>query len=165
MRSGLSVAELGEFGLIAALRRRARSSSARSQWLRGIGDDAALLRPRAGCDLVITTAARVEAAPFRWSTTDARSLGRKALAVRLSDVAAMGAAPLGFLLTWGLPAHAEPQQLEGLVAGMLAEARAARCPLVGGDTVAAAQWFLSLTVLGQLARGKALLRSGARAGD
>jgi len=102
---------------------------------------------------------------FRWRTTDAASLGRKALAVNLSDVAAMGARPLGCLLAWGLPADARPEAIEGVLGGLLAQARAAGCPLVGGDTVRAPVWMLTLTAFGEVPRGRALLRSGARAGD
>jgi thiamine-monophosphate kinase len=163
---GLSLQELGELGLIRALRRRVeRSGVDRSCWLRSIGDDAAVLRPRAGRDLVASTDALVEDVHFRWSTTDARSLGHKSLAVSLSDLAAMGAQPLGFLLTWALPASASARQLDGVMAGLLAEAAAASCPLVGGDTVAARHWQLSIAAFGDVARGRALLRSGARPGD
>ncbi len=153
---------LGEFGLIERLRRGAGEPRG---WQRGIGDDAAVLRPRAGCDLVTTVDALVEDVHFRWSTTDARSLGHKALAVNLSDIAAMGARPRGFLLSLCLPADAKAEQLRGLARGLFAEARAASCPLVGGDTTAGPVWTLSITALGEVRRGGALLRSGARPGD
>jgi thiamine-monophosphate kinase len=162
--AGLDLGQLGELGLIEAVRRRARGARA-AGWLEGIGDDAAVLRPRAGCDLVATSDALVEDVHFRWRTTDAVSLGRKALAVNLSDLGAMGARPLGFLLAWGLPESARPDALDGVLAGLLAQARAARCPLVGGDTVRAPVWMLTITALGEVPRGRALLRSAARPGD
>ncbi len=154
----------GEFGLIAAIR-RAAGAPGRAGWRLGIGDDAAILRVPAQRELVATVDALVENVHFRWSTTDARSLGHKTLAVSLSDLAAMGARPVGCLLVLGLPRGGAGARLEGFCAGLLRLARAARCPLVGGDTVAAPVWTLSLTAFGTVARGRALLRSGARSGD
>ena len=100
---------LGEFGLIEAIRRRAAARDPRgsSVWRVGIGDDAAVLTPKRGEEIVVTADALVEDVHFRWKTTDARSLGHKALAVNLSDVGAMGARPLGFLLTLALPADTD----------------------------------------------------------
>ncbi len=155
--------ELGEFGLIEAIRRRARVD--RRVWRLGIGDDAAVLRARPREELVWTTDALVEDVHFRWRTTDARSLGEKSLAVNLSDVGAMGAKPLGCLLTLGVPEDVEPARLEGFLAGLLRLARASHCPLVGGDTVRAPLWLVGISVVGAVASGRALLRSGARAGD
>jgi thiamine-monophosphate kinase len=159
----LDLRELGEFGLIEAIRRRTRGE--RGSWVHGIGDDAAVLRPRVGCDVVLTTDALIEDVHFRWRTTDALSLGQKALAASLSDLGAMGAEPVGCLLTLGLPAAASGERLDAFLRGLLRRARAAKCPLVGGDTVRARAWTVSVTAVGQLPRGTALLRSGARAGD
>ncbi len=154
---------LGEFGLIEAIRRRARVD--RRVWQLGIGDDAAILRPRPRDSLVLTTDALVEDVHFRWRTTDARALGEKSLAVNLSDVGAMGAVPLGCLLTLGVPSGVEPARLEGFLDGLLRSARASHCPLVGGDTVRSPLWLINVCVVGSVARGRALLRSGARPGD
>ena len=159
----IDLAELGEFGLIGAIRRRA--GAGRRPWLLAIGDDAALLRPRADTDLAWTADALIENVHFRWSTTDARSLGHKTLAVNLSDLGAMGSRPLGFLLALGLPPDAAPEALEGFVAGLLAEARSADCPLVGGDTVKASVWTVCVSAVGEVPRGRALRRGGARSGD
>ncbi|MEE9281353.1 MAG: thiamine-phosphate kinase [Myxococcota bacterium] len=163
MASGIDLEALGEFGLIGTLRRRAREPG--GAWIRAIGDDAAVLRPPRGKDLVWTVDALVEDVHFRWDTTDARSLGHKALAVNLSDLNAMGADPLGFLLTLAVPGGTEPARLDGFLRGLLAEARTHGCPLVGGDTVSAPLWSLSLSAVGSVPRGRALRRGGARAGD
>ena len=163
MAGGIDLGALGELGLIETLRRRARQPG--GAWLRGIGDDAAVLRPPAGADLVWTADALVEDVHFRWRTTDARSLGHKALAVNLSDLNAMGAKPLGFLLTLGLPAATDPAALDAFLRGLLATARSAGCPLVGGDTVSAPLWSLSISAVGSVPRGAALCRGGARVGD
>jgi thiamine-monophosphate kinase len=159
----VDIARLGELGFIAALRRRA--GRAGGAWLESIGDDAALLRPRRGRDLVVTADALVEGVHFRWSTTAAHALGRKALLANLSDLGAMGARPLGCLLVLALPREARPAQLAGFVGGLLAQARASACPLVGGDTVESALWCISITALGEVARGRALRRAGGRPGD
>ncbi len=163
MASGIDLGALGELGLIETLRRRAREPG--GAWLRGIGDDAAVLRPPAGADLVWTADALVEDVHFRWRTTDARSLGHKALVVNLSDLNAMGAKPLGFLLTLGLPLTADSAALDAFLRGLLATARSSRCPLVGGDTVSAPLWSLSISAVGCVPRGAALRRDRARAGD
>ncbi len=154
---------LGEFGLIGAIRRRARFD--RRVWRLGIGDDAAVLRAHPREELVFATDALVEDVHFRWSTTDARSLGDKSLAVNLSDLGAMGARPLGCLLTLGLPEDVEPARLDGFVSGLLHRARTSHCPLVGGDTVRAPLWLLGVSVVGAVASGRALRRDAARAGD
>jgi thiamine-monophosphate kinase len=155
--------ELGEFGLIAALRRRVGKAGRR--WALAIGDDAALLRARPGFELALTVDALVEDVHFRWRTTPAPALGRKALRINLSDLGAMGARPLGFLLSLGVPAEVSPARLGGFFRGLLAEAREARCPLVGGDTARAPLWSLSITAIGEVPRGRALRRDGMRAGD
>ncbi len=153
----------GEFGLIAAVRRAV--GMVRGGWRVAIGDDGALLRVPAGSELVTTVDALVEGVHFRFRTTDARSLGRKALAVNLSDLGAMGARPVGCLLALGVPRDAPQDRVDGFFAGLLAATRAARCPLVGGDTVASPVFWISLTAFGLVPRGRALLRSGARPGD
>jgi len=154
---------LGEFGLIEAIRRRARVD--RRVWQLGIGDDAAVLRARPRESLVFTTDALVEDVHFRWRTTEPRWLGEKALAVNLSDVGAMGATPLGCLLTLGVPEGVEPAHLEGFLDGLLRATRDSHCPLVGGDTVRAPLWLINICVVGGVARQRVLLRSGASAGD
>lgn len=148
--------------MIEALRRRARASP---RWRAGIGDDAAVLRARAGRELVLTADALIEDVHFRWRTTSAAALARKALMVNLSDLSAMGAEPLGFLLTLGLPARTRAARLDGFVTALLRAAADTGCPLVGGDTVRAPVWTLSVTAVGELPSGTALRRSGARPGQ
>jgi thiamine-monophosphate kinase len=134
----------------------------RADVLLGIGDDAALLRVPAGEDLVLTTDALIEGVHFL-PGAPARSLGHRALAVNLSDIAAMGADPSWALLSLNLPA-AEESWLEAFAAGFGALARAHGVSLVGGNI---SRGPLSITVLqaGLLPSGQALRRDGARAGD
>lgn len=158
--------ELGEFGLIEAIRRRAaRDRRGASGWHVAIGDDAAAFVPKRGEELVATTDALVEDVHFRWRTTDPRSLGHKALAVNLSDVGAMGARPVGFLLTLGFPPRIAAARLDGFFRGLLKLARASRCPLVGGDIVRSPAFTATVTAFGAVPAGRLLLRRGARAGE
>jgi len=156
--------DLGERGLISRIERAAAKVSGRSVVL-GIGDDAALLRSRAGDDLVVSTDACVENVHFRFANESPRSIGRRALVANLSDLAAMGARPTGFVLALGAPGDVPVKVVDGLVAGLLHEAARHGCPLVGGNCSQAGEVSLAITALGAVRRGAALTRRGARAGD
>jgi thiamine-monophosphate kinase len=160
----VTLEELGETGAIARIARAARRGGAPGVRL-GIGDDAALLRPPPGEDLAVSTDALVEDVHFRWRSESPRHVGRRALAASLSDLAAMGARPLGCLLALAAPPGLPLARFDGLVAGLLHEARAHACPLVGGNLSRDRHTSLCLTVLGIVPRGRALTRRGARAGD
>ncbi len=157
--------ELGEFGLIDRIARAsARRGGARGVAL-GIGDDAALLRLRAGEQVAISTDACFEDVHFRLRQESPRTLGRRALAASLSDLAAMGARPLGCLLALAAPPELPVRTLDALVAGVLDEAARHACPLVGGNLSRARELSLTLSVIGAVASGRALRRGAARAGD
>ncbi len=136
----------------------------------GIGDDAALLRPSAGMELAVSTDLLLEGRHFR-AGADARKLGHKALAVNLSDMAAMGAAPRWATLALGLPA-ADEIWLKGFAGGFFALADRFGVELIGGDTTRAAApgpvpgpIVICITILGEVPSGLALFRAGARPGD
>ena len=148
---------MGEFDLIARYFKRPVQRAAL-----GVGDDCALLQPTPGMQLAVSSDMLVEGRHFL-STVDPRTLGHKALAVNLSDLAACGAKPLAFTLALALPA-ADPAWLAPFSEGLLALADAHGCELVGGDTTRG-PLNICITVFGELPRGQALLRSGARAGD
>ncbi|HEY0822574.1 MAG TPA: thiamine-phosphate kinase [Ramlibacter sp.] len=148
---------MGEFDLIA----RYFTRPARRNPL-GVGDDCALLRPAPGMQLAVSTDMLVEGRHFL-STVDPRSLGHKALAVNLSDLAACGAQPLAFTLSLALP-QVDEAWLAGFADGLFALADAHDCELVGGDTTRG-PLTINITVFGEVPAGQALLRSGARAGD
>jgi len=150
-------APLGEFELI----RRHFTRPVRRAAL-GVGDDCALLAPRPGMQLAVSTDLLVEGRHFL-STVAPRRLGHKALAVNLSDLAACGAQPLAFTLALSLP-RADDAFAAGLAEGLFALAQAHGIELVGGDTTAG-PLALCITVFGEVPAGAALLRSGARAGD
>ena len=131
----------------------------------GIGDDAALLRLRAGDDLAVSTDALVEDVHFRFASETPRAIGRRALAAALSDLAAMGARPLAVVAALAAPPTLPLAHAEGIVRGIVDGARRWDAPLVGGNVARAKQTSLTLTVLGAVRRGRALTRAGARPGD
>jgi thiamine-monophosphate kinase len=130
----------------------------------GAGDDAAVLRPAPGEDLVATVDAVVEGVHFdpRFTPED---VGWKALAVNLSDLAAMGARPLWALVALAIPAGTRPATVKRIARGLGACARAHRTAVVGGNVSRARELSLTVTALGAVPEGRAVLRSGARPGD
>jgi len=131
----------------------------------GLRDDAALLRPAAGADLVLTKDALVAGVHF-FADDPPAAIARKALRVNLSDLAAKGATPLGFLLALALPGDWSAPWLAAFAAGLGEDARTYACPLFGGDTVMTpGPLTISITALGQVERGRFAPRDGARPGD
>ena len=161
----MQLCNLGEFGLIDRIERAARRLGDARGVVIGIGDDAAVLRVPPREDVVVSTDALVEGVHFRWRTDPPRTLGRRALVAALSDLAAMGARPLGFLFALAAPPQLPVRTLDGLLAGLLQEAKAHGSPLVGGNVSRARHTSLTLTAVGAVVRGRALRRSGARPGD
>ncbi|HEY3786375.1 MAG TPA: thiamine-phosphate kinase [Steroidobacteraceae bacterium] len=151
---------LSEFGLIERYFRKCGAK--RADVRLGVGDDAALLQCAPNCELVAAIDTLVSGVHFP-TGSPAASIGHRALAVNLSDLAAMGARPAWALLALTLPATDE-LWLEEFAAGFAALARAHDVALVGGDTTSGA---LSVTVqlLGHVPKAAALLRSGGHAGD
>ena len=152
---------MGEFDLIERFfKRPARQATV------GIGDDCAILQPRPGTQLAISSDMLVEGRHFL-STVNPRHLGHKALAVNLSDLAACGAKPLAFTLALALP-RADEAWLGPFSEGLFALADPHGCELVGGDTTQG-PLNICITVFGEVpvvsGRSQALLRSGAQAGD
>jgi thiamine-monophosphate kinase len=152
----------GEFELIA-LFTRALPRAGRGIVV-GPGDDAAVLRPPPGEDLVATVDAVVAGVHFDDRSAPA-DVGWKALAVNLSDLAAMGARPLAALVALGLPREIGTATLRGLARGLGACARRHRIAVVGGNVTRAPSLSVTVTALGAVPEGRAVLRAGARAGD
>jgi thiamine-monophosphate kinase len=152
----------GEFEIIARFT-RALPLAGRGI-LVGPGDDAAVLRPVPGEDLVATVDAVVSGVHFdrRFAPAD---VGWKALAVNLSDLAAMGARPVAALVALALPRGTAAAELRGLARGLGACARAYGIPVIGGNVTRAGAISVTITALGAVPEGRAVLRSGARAGD
>jgi thiamine-monophosphate kinase len=151
-----------EFELIDAFVRLAPRSG--EGVVLGVGDDAAVLRPPAGEELVVTVDAVVEGVHFdrRFAPED---VGWKALAVNLSDLAAMGARPLWALCALATPRGVAPARLAAVGRGLAACARAYGAALVGGNVTRARDLSLTVTLIGAVRRGRTLTRGGARPGD
>ncbi|CAB3676490.1 Thiamine-monophosphate kinase [Achromobacter mucicolens] len=148
-----------EFDLIARYFTRAAPAG-----LLGVGDDCALFPVPPGEQVATSTDLLLEGRHF-FPDVDPKSLGHKALAVNLSDLAAMGARPIGCVLGLALPRLDEPW-LAAFAEGFHALAAAHGCPLVGGDTTRSAHDLaISVTVFGAVPPGQALRRDGARSGD
>ena len=163
------VREIGEFNLISRLRDALPSAAITGTGVTlGIGDDAAIWRPPDGSSVVISTDSLVERIHFRldagWS--DWPGLGHKALAVNLSDLAAMGATPALATVSLGLRGDEEVSDLEAAYRSLGELAARTGCVIAGGDVVAspgAVLWHV--TVLGVAPDGRTLTRAGARPGD
>jgi thiamine-monophosphate kinase len=153
---------MGEFELIALFTRGFRRGG--EGVVLGIGDDAAVLRPPARELLATTVDAVVEGVHFT-ASTPAEAVGWKALAVNLSDLAAMGARPLWALVALACPRATQPARLAGIGAGLAACARRHGIAVVGGNVTAAADLSLTVTVVGAVQQRRILARAGARAGD
>lgn len=159
-----------ELELLRHLRSRA-SRSASSRLTLGIGDDCALLRPRPGEELAVTTDLSIEGRHFRLDWHPPASVGHRALARGLSDLAAMGARPIAAFLSLGLPVELtrasgrSPAWIEGFLDGLFALAESHKVPLAGGDLSESHVPLADIVLVGAVPRGRALLRSSARPGD
>ncbi len=167
----MKVSELGEFGLIDLLaemvsRAQSKSAAAYRKLVIGIGDDAAAWKGAPGT-LLATTDSLFQDEHFRLSTTPWYELGWKALAVNLSDIAAMGGVPEYALVSLGLPSDTGVDDVKALYQGMLDLAGRFEVAIVGGDTCRASLVSITVTVLGSAAGrdGRMLTRSAARPGD
>jgi len=131
----------------------------------GIGDDCAVLRPRRGKELVVTTDLSLENVHFRRDWHPPQSVGHRCLARGLSDLAAMGARPEAAFLSLALPSELTGKWMDGFFDGFMALAKRFRVPLAGGDMAKSPTVVADIVLLGSVPRGRALLRSRARAGD
>lgn len=161
----------GELAIIRHIRSRAGSSGAAGVAL-GIGDDCALIRPRRGEELAVTTDLTIAGTHFRLDWHTPESVGHRALARGLSDLAAMGARPVAAFLSLGLPREfANPKGrwsaswVARFLDGLLALARTQKTPLAGGDLSETPVPLADIVLMGSVPAGKAMLRSGARPGD
>lgn len=154
---------MGEFDYINWLRKRTPPAA---HVRVGPGDDAAVLDLPPGASLVVTTDMLLEGSCFRLAEAGPRLVGRKAIAVNLSDIAAMAARPIAAVVAGGLPREGGRCLAEELYLGMREIADAFACPIVGGDTNS---WegplVLSVTLLGLATERGAVRRNGAKAGD
>ena len=153
---------LGERGLIARISRRLPTE--RSVEL-GAGDDAAVVRPPRGQRLLFASDMLVDGVHFLSDRMPARGIGWKALAVNVSDIAAMGGLPRWAVVSIGLPKSTPVRFVDGLYAGLNACARAFGMSIVGGDTSRATNLVIDVAILGTVEPRRAIRRSGVRTGD
>jgi thiamine-monophosphate kinase len=158
---------MSELELIQRIRAEAQKRGQASGLLRGIGDDAAVIRPLAGSDTVISTDLLIEDIDFRRVAMPPHLLGHKTLAVSLSDIAAMGARPRWALLSIGvLEDIAHSDFIDQLYQGFFELADRYDVKLVGGDLSRTSEKIvIDSIVVGECATGRELLRSGAKPGD
>jgi thiamine-monophosphate kinase len=161
----MDIGGIGEFSLIASIRRRMEGRYPPEVTL-GIGDDCAVLQPQAGLEWVITTDTQVEDVHFRRAWLTPSQIGWRAMAVNLSDIAAMGAEPFGALAALTLPVATDATFFDQLLDGLCDLGLRFNCPLIGGNLARdPTHLSLTLTVLGRVPLGQAVLRAGARPGD
>jgi thiamine-monophosphate kinase len=160
----MTVAELSERELVARIQRRLPEAPG---WLLvGIGDDAAVVEPERNRVDVLTVDAIVEGIHFDRAFTPPEAIGHRALAVNLSDLAAMGAAPRLALLSMALPSSLTVADFDGIADGFAALAVAHRVHVAGGNlTRSPGPLMIDVMVSGTVKRRQALTRAGARAGD
>lgn len=159
----MNIGALGEFGLIGKIAERVGNKDGVRC---GIGDDAAVLDPSAGAVQLMTSDMLLEDVHFDLAYTPPELLGRKSLAVNLSDMGAMGGQPRWFLLSLGIPPATDTGFLDLFIKGMLEMADSFEVALVGGDTCASKSGLvISITLIGEQQPGKIRYRNGAVPGD
>ncbi len=157
--------DLGEAGIIRLIQGRV-SQKLPSSVIKGIGDDCAVLKTSGDMVLLVTTDTLIEGIHFTDQTLSPEALGWKAIAVNISDIAAMGGTPRTAFLSIGLKAESKASFLESFMAGFNALAEKTGIVLAGGDTVECPSLVLvTITLLGDCLPGSVVYRSGARVGD
>ena len=163
-RKNLQIEELGEFGFIQRIKRK--NPPLGSKVVLGIGDDAAVLRPSKHRLLLLSSDVLLEGVHFLKEYAAPEILGKKALAVNLSDIAAMGGTPTYFLLALGIPSTTSLSFLDAFSRSLQQMARQFKCSLVGGDVVRSTSGLvICITVGGEVDARRVLRRDGARPGD
>lgn len=153
----MQVKQLGEQALLKRLQRYCPATV--------VGDDAALLSVAAGYQLVVTTDMLIDGVHFSDRTTSATDAGWRAAAANLSDLAAMGAEPLGITVGLSLPGELEVDWLDGLYQGMVDCLQPFNAPILGGDICRSSVTAIAITALGQVRPEQAIRRSAAQPGD
>ena len=157
------MSSLGEFQLIDWIRNR---SAPHRQVPVGIGDDAALLVPTTGEEILVTTDMLMDGRHFIVGQTPPELIGRKAMAVNLSDIAAMGGRPVAAFISWAIPRQGGRDLAQSLFRGLAEMAEMFDVAIAGGDTNS---WdgplVINVTLVGETVGGRRILRRGARPGD
>ncbi len=163
-REFTSIEDIGEFGLIDRLQ-TILGEPADAELIRGIGDDAAVFRKSDGLYQVMTCDALIEGVHFDLTITPMRHLGFKSIAVNVSDVVAMNALPRFAAITLGIPHSVSIEMMEKLYLGVRDACHTYGLIVVGGDTTAARQLSISVTIIGEVMENRVAFRRGAQPGD
>lgn len=159
-----SLKAIGEFGLIRQLKQQWPTSS--PCIVKGIGDDAAILKARQGQQFLISTDVSIEGVHFDLAFHTPQDVGWRAGVANLSDVAAMGGTPLYVLVSLAVPVRTPPKNIRALYRGLQDACAPCNVELIGGDTSSSpSHVFLSLTIVGSVRANRALTRHGAEVGD
>jgi thiamine-monophosphate kinase len=162
-----TLADLGEFGLIDRLNNIVRRVGVQAPRLSlGIGDDAACFRPHDGYELLITCDCVVEGRHYLPDHIDPQDLGRRAMALNISDIGAMGGRPLYALISLGLKNDPPIADVEAMYHGFLSELNPFEASIIGGNlTKSGNGLFIDITLIGEVEQGKMTQRSTAKKGD
>ncbi len=154
--------DIGEFGLIGQIR---KATPKDGRVCVGIGDDAAVIRLNAAKDILLTTDMLIEDRHFKLPEASPFEIGWKAMAVNISDVAAMGGLPTYAVVSVGLRKNLSVRFIKEIYRGLKAAAGRFHVAIVGGDTNRSDKIVISVALLGEVGRGQAVRRSGAKIGD
>jgi thiamine-monophosphate kinase len=153
--------DIGEFGLISRFQKKIRVDSS---VVKGSGDDCAVLKFNQDSYQLFTCDMMVEGVDFL-KTTDLKSVGRKALAISISDIAACGGIPRHAVVALGLPRFLSVSRVQRLSAGLFELARRFKINIVGGDISSSGKLIIDVSMLGEVKKNKLCLRRGAKPGD
>jgi len=157
----MRIRDVGEFGLIKRFQKKIKINSS---VVKGSGDDCAVLKLNKSRYQLFTCDMIVEGVDF-FKTADLRLVGRKALAISISDIAACGGIPKHAVVALGLPKNMQVHQIDRLAKGLFDFARKFNINIVGGDISASSKLIIDVSMLGEVEKNKLCLRQGARAGD
>jgi thiamine-monophosphate kinase len=159
----LKLSDIGEFGIISSI--RADLKDFQKEVIVGIGDDTAAIEVSGEKLLLFTSDSLVEDIHFRWDYASPFQVGWKAMVVNISDIAAVGGNPTYCLVSLALPADTERNLVREVYRGLKKAASKYRVGIVGGDTVRAPSFIITVSLLGEVKRENIVLRSGAKPGD
>lgn len=159
----MQIREIGEFRLIQRLKKKKFFSY--PSILKGIGDDCAVVKTSNSQSLLITCDLLLEGVHFNLAYTDSYQLGKKALAVNLSDIAAMGGIPLYYLVSLGLPPTLPLDFVDNLYKGMKEMSEEYKISLIGGNLSSSKKVFIDITMIGLSPPEEIIYRNGAQTGD
>ena len=164
MKKVTNLNQLGEFELIKRIRSRLRTHSSRV--IKGIGDDSAVFSTNPNTIQLTSTDALIESIHFDLKKISPKQLGRKAMAVNISDIAAMGGTPYLAVISLGLPKSTSRKFIDEFYSGLQKVCNLYRIELAGGDTIASPKHlFINVCILGEAPKSRVFYRTGAKPGD